>query len=128
MGIARWFPAAVASVYDGDTVRVSCDLGMDVWRYVNARLVIDAKIGINCIELKDPGGREARARVLELAPPGSPVTTTAYRWDKYGNRLDCQIMLPGGRNLAQMLVDEGYAVAWDGTGARPVPTWPIPGR
>lgn len=126
MGAPRVFPAVIVGAHDGDTVKVNCDLGLDVWRYVNARLVLDADTGINCIELRDPGGKEARDRLLQLAPPGSPVTVTSYRYDKYGDRIDCRLILPDGRNLAQILITDGYAVGWNGKGARPVPTWPIP--
>lgn len=118
----RTFPAVASSpAYDADTCYVLADLGFAVWRYVNVRLA-----GINARELRDPGGHEARDRLRQLMPVDTPVTLTALGWDKYGDRVDGQIILPDGRDVAAVLVAEGYAAVWDGTGARPVPPWPIP--
>jgi endonuclease YncB( thermonuclease family) len=120
----REYPAWVEKVYDGDTLTVFVDLGFDTWRHTDVRLVVTGKLGINAIELKDPGGKEARAELLRLAPLGSSVQVTSYGWDKYGGRIDAAIILADGRNLGEELVRAGWAAQWDGKGARPLPNWP----
>ena len=118
---ARIFPATVVGVHDGDTCFVLADLGFAVWRYVNVRLA-----GINAIELGQPGGKEARDHLRVLMPANSVVTLVAIGWDKYGDRVEGQLVLPDGRDIASVMVADGYAARWDGKGPRPVPPWPIP--
>lgn len=118
---ARTFPAVVTGVHDGDTVQVLADLGFAVWRYVNVRLA-----GINAIELGQPGGREARDHLRALLPVQTPVTLVALGWDKYGDRVDGHLVLPDGHDASVVMVADGYAAPWDGTGPKPSPTWPVP--
>jgi endonuclease YncB( thermonuclease family) len=108
-------------VYDGDTLTVLADLGFAVWRRVSVR--VD---GINAIELRAPGGLAAREHLKALLPAGGEVTLTSLGWDKYGDRVDGRITLPDGRDVGEVMVIDGYAARWDGTGARPTPPWPIP--
>ncbi len=117
----RVYPATVSSVRDGDSCAVMADLGFGVWRAVTVRLS-----GINAIELNQPGGTAARDHLLGLMPVGSRVTLISLGWDKYGDRTDALITLPGGRDVSAVMVADGYAAAWDGTGPRPVPPWPNP--
>lgn len=91
-----------------------------MWRYVNVRLV-----GINARELRDPGGHEARDHLRALLLVDLPVTLIALGWDKYGDRVDSKIILPDGRDVGDVMVADGYAAEWDGTGDRPTPPWPI---
>jgi endonuclease YncB( thermonuclease family) len=58
-------------------------------------------------------------------PGGTEVIVTSVGWDKYANRADCTVFVPGIGDLATRLIADGYAVEWDGTGPRPVPPWPI---
>jgi endonuclease YncB( thermonuclease family) len=118
---ARAFPATISSVYDGDSFTALADLGFSVWRYVNVRLN-----GCNAIELRNPGGHEAKQHVLELMPIGTAVTLTVTGWDKFGDRSDSFIALPDGRDLTATMIADGYAAAWDGKGPKPTPPWPIP--
>lgn len=119
---ARVFPATITSVYDGDSLSVLADLGFAVWRYVTVRLN-----GCNAIELRAPGGQEAKAHLLQLCPVGTPVALTALGWDKWGDRVDSRITLPNGIDLATAMIADGYAALWDGKGPRPTPPWPIAG-
>ena len=45
------------------------------------------------------------------------ITLTNYKWDKYGGRIDAVVSVDGV-DLSQTLIAAGYAVAYDGTGAR----------
>lgn len=117
----RVYPATVTSVHDGDSCTCLADLGWGVWRVVTVRLN-----GINAIELNQPGGREARDHLLGLLPLNSTITLVSMGWDKYGDRTDAAIVLPSGVDVAAQMVTDGFAVAWNGKGPRPVPPWPRP--
>jgi len=117
---ARVYPGTVASLHDGDTLRVTVSLGMNVSVLVDVRLS-----GINAAELATPAGKAALVHLATLAPVGTPVTVTCFGPDKYA-RWDCQIDTTAGVDLAQQMVADGYAAVWDGHGVAPVPPWPIP--
>lgn len=123
------YRAIVRDVHDGDTVSVDADLGFDVWRHTaHIRLA-----GISARELSMPGGPEARDYLAGALPLDTAVTV---RSSKAGHdpadvmsfdRYVIVVTLADGRDLAALLVDEGWAVPWDGK-SRPVPypPWPIP--
>ena len=101
----------VGYVYDGDTVEVVCD-----GQSLTARLV-----GFDTPETKEPGcaaeaalGARATERLRALVTTW-PVKMDSVGYDRYGRllaRLDV-----GGQDVADLLVDEGLAVHYDG-GAR----------
>jgi micrococcal nuclease len=122
VGPAYQYRAAVVRVVDGDTLILDVDLGFHVWlRGQSFRL-----LGCNARELHDPGGVEARDNLRNLfdLPAFRDVTLRTVKVDKFGGRFDATIMLTGGTDLVGMLIADGWAVAWDGTGERPVPSWP----
>jgi micrococcal nuclease len=119
----RTYPATVTGVHDGDSISCLADLGWGVWRAVTVRLA-----GINAQELAQPGGKEARDHLLGLMPIGTKVTLICLGVDKFGDRSDCLLTLPDGRDVAHQMVADGYAAAWTGQGPKPVPPWPVPAR
>lgn len=121
MASIRSYPGLVVRVTDGDSAAISVDLGWYTWRLSSIRL-----FGINAIELRDPGGAEARAHLAALLPAGQKVTVISHGPDKYGGRTGAQIILPDGRDVSTVMIADGYAVAWTGSGPRPTPPWPIP--
>lgn len=115
------FNAKVVSAYDGDTLTAMVDHGMALFSFRSVRI-----LGINCRELKDPGGKEARDHLLSLVPVDAPVIITSSSWDKYGGRIDGRLQAEFG-DVSDRMIQDGYAAAWNGVGTRPVPEWPIPG-
>lgn len=77
---------------DGDTLRVGPD---------RIRLR-----GINTPELNEPGGDAARERLAQLLQQG-PIRIVPYGQDVYGRTV--ADVFVGGRNVAEMLRQEGYA-------------------
>jgi micrococcal nuclease len=117
---AYTYSALVVRVVDGDTVRMDLSLGFKVWlRDQSFRL-----LGCNARELGEPGGKEARDHLATVLPAGLVVTLRSVKADKYGERFDAQIILPGGIDLVGQLVADGWAAVWSGRGDRPVPPWP----
>jgi len=122
------YRAVVAGVHDGDTITADVDLGWDIWRRAtHIRLA-----GISARELSQPGGEEAAAHLAGVLPAGTELVVqsvktghdpaTATSFERYV--LACT--LPDGRDLSQMLIAEGWAVAWDGRSKpTPYPYWPI---
>ncbi len=126
------YNATVLKPIDGDTVKVSLDLGCEV--SVIKRLRFN---GINTAESKgadkEAKGDAAAARTAELLPPGTRIRVKTHKAskknaadaiEKYG-RLLAEIWLldeagnPVGDTISDRLIAEGFAVAWDGKGARP---------
>lgn len=114
------FAATVMQVHDGDTLTVDLDLGFSVRTVQHLRL-----LGCNAIELGQPGGHEAKANLEQLVL-GRTVVVRTVKPDKFGGRYDAAVTLPDGRDLVPLLIADDWAVAWDGTGPKPVPPWPRP--
>lgn len=121
VGPAYRYEATVVRVVDGDTLILDVDLGFHVWlRGQSFRL-----LGCNARELHEPGGPEARDNLRDLLSTLlMPVTLRSVRVDKFGGRFDAAITLKGGADLVTALIADGWVAAWDGTGERPVPSWP----
>lgn len=118
------YPATVRRVIDGDTIEADLDAGLgEQWRTQSVRL-----LGVNAIEIGQPGGREAAANLTAvIARSGNAVTLRTAKPDKYGQRVDALVeLLADGSDLSALLVAAGWAAAWDGRGVRPVPAWPRP--
>jgi endonuclease YncB( thermonuclease family) len=120
---AGWeFPhCTVVRVKDGDTIELDIDLGFSITRRIAMRL-----LGLNAIELHDPGGAEAQANLAGLLPAGTPVSLVSVRDDKYAPRYDAVVTLRDGTPLAALLISTGWAAPWNGKGTAPVPDWPRP--
>lgn len=104
-------------VIDGDTFRCTVDLGFWVQVRMSCRLA-----GLNAPERRDPGGAESTAALAGLLTD-QDVTVRSVRPDKFAGRFDAQVYA-GAVHVNGWLVDHGFAVAWDGTGPRPVVPWP----
>jgi len=112
--------ATAVRVVDGDTLVLDIDLGFGVWRHQQ----VIRLIGCNAIEVKEPGGEEARANLASLLPAGTEVTVTSVKVDKFGPRYDAAVTLADGRDLVSVLVAGQWAAHWNGRGPRPFPPWP----
>lgn len=111
----------VTRVIDGDTIKV-----WDGMREHSVRLIgVDTpETSLNQKTVKDgnrwgipvgdiiQAGKEARAFVVSVAPPGSDVRLVldSRERDMYG-RLLVYVYLPDGQCLNEVLVREGYAIA-----------------
>lgn len=130
------YRATVVGIHDGDTIDVdivlwprgrskaNVDLGFQVHRDPRG-IVLERQsvrlFGCNAPELSTPAGKAARAYIETLVHVGDVVELVSHGWDKYGGRIDGQITLADGRDLAQTMIAAGQAAPWDGQGAKPVP-------
>jgi endonuclease YncB( thermonuclease family) len=114
------YNATVVSVHDGDTIKVDLDQGLDEWHHrLNVRFM-----GCNAAELGTAGGDAAAVNLKALLPPGTQVVLRSVAWDKFGGRVDADVIEVDGSDLIQQLITEQWLIPWDGTGTRPVPPWP----
>lgn len=95
---------------DGDTVEVELDQGFDDAKHLPLRVR-----GINCPELDQLGGEEAKAFSESACPPGQFFVVQVYRrpsgrYEKTWDRYAADITLPNGEQLADHLVLAGLGV------------------
>ena len=86
----------VSKVYDGDTITLSTAQG-------------PAKIrlyGIDCPELRQEGGQEARSGLLALLGQSAPVSVVSLARDRYKRHVGL-VVTPGGQVVNHRLVGEG---------------------
>jgi len=97
----------VIEVHDGDTVRLLCDAGADAGLFPKLRIA-----GVDCPELRAPGGREAREFTAQhLAAARSITVTIHYRsFDRW-----VATVLVDGLDFARVLIDAGHATPWPPT-------------
>lgn len=129
------YTATVTRIHDGDTLFVDVlltkagkaktpvDLGFNVWRTPRGTEVMGQSvrlIGCNAPELATPAGKAALAFIETLLKAGDTVKLLDDGWDKYGGRIDGNVALADGSDLTAAMIAAGHAVAWDGTGVKPV--------
>ncbi len=108
------YRAFVLGVYDGDTITVMLDLGMNITRKASCRLV-----GIDTPEIrtKTAGEKEAayeaRDRVRDLILDKQITIHSIAKPDKYG-RLLVNVWTEDGRCVNDLLIAEKHAVPYDG--------------
>jgi len=110
VSIPTWvytFPALIDVWYDGDTPVVH--RGSKPGEVIHGEHV--RVEGINAPELSQPGGKEARDYATSICPPGTLVTLTASRKDKYGRFL-ARVILPDGSDFSARMIESGHAVAY----------------
>lgn len=110
------FPVNEYRVIDGDTVEVYIDMGFNLTKKTGVRI-----IGVNAPE-KTGNEKEAGLAVTDevikwLA--GTPIYCKYEKEDKYGGRIDGDIIRSDGQRLSDFLIKSSYAKVYDGTSALP---------
>ena len=98
------YKAMVIKVIDGDTVKLSVDLGFRLHWDVNCRLA-----GINAKELGS-GGEEARDHLKRILPQYCIVDIVSRQLDKYGRPV--VEILYNGININTKMLNDGMAVKY----------------
>jgi endonuclease YncB( thermonuclease family) len=118
-----WPDSVITRVIDGDTLDATLtrDIGFDGKVVFPVRLRLNR---INALPANRELGLRCKGRVLALTA-GARLTIVTGRGYKYGapagktGEWMAEVILTDGRNLSDLLVAEGLAVYWDGTGPRP---------
>jgi micrococcal nuclease len=108
------YKATVDRVVDGDTLKITVDLGFTVLWRSSCRFY-----GVNTPELKskDPDtknrAKEAKGYVTECLPIGTEILIHSRELDKYGRPLvDIYFGEEFKRHLNKELIDKNYAMAF----------------
>lgn len=119
--IYRW---PVLRVVDGDTIAVIVpNLPPELWEVKIRVKNIDTpetrrgRGGAKCdkeIEL----GNAATEFVVDLIEQSDSITFTNVEWGKWGGRVAADVYIDG-KLLSNILLDNGYAQPYDGTGSKP---------
>lgn len=113
MRLAGPFPAEVLTVIDGDTfeARVTVWLGHEVTTRVRLLGIDAAEMGSECAEERELAAlsRAALDRML-----GRRVLLGDVRFDKYGGRVLARALDEAGRDVAQRMLADGYALSYEG--------------
>jgi endonuclease YncB( thermonuclease family) len=109
--------------HDGDTISLEVRLG---WGIMVGEPFTFRVLGLNCPELKAPGGPQAWEFTSRwFAGAGDekwPFVVESVKFDKFGGRFDGHIWrVRDGANLADDLIAAGHAAPWDGRGPKPTP-------
>lgn len=108
------YRATVLSIHDGDTFTVDVDLGVRIHWQGSLRTA-----GYNAPEVygpSKPAGDAATAYVETLVPIGSTIYLDSLAFESGGNedhfgRMLAAVTLADGRDLAQLMIGSGHAVA-----------------
>jgi micrococcal nuclease len=114
---ANPYDMVVTKVTDGDTIRVATP-------WLPPELGDDIAIRILGIDTPEKGGRaqcekeaalgeEATNFAKSVIKVGDTVQVNILQWDKFGGRINADVFV-NGQNFAQMQIDKGLAVPYDG--------------
>lgn len=108
-------PATVDYVLDGDTFAARVSLDEDVEITVRVRLInVDTpELNGDCQAEIDAAHR-AKQRLEDLLQLGTVVELKNIKDDKYLGRIDANVILSDGRDVGDVLVDDGLARRYNG--------------
>jgi endonuclease YncB( thermonuclease family) len=114
----------ITSVTDGDTFRI------DANPWIKMPELARISVRVDGIDTPEKGGnanceqerRNAAAATAftkrMLLESGNQVALTGVRWDKYGGRILAKVELANGEDLSAKMIEMGYAMPYDGKGAK----------
>jgi endonuclease YncB( thermonuclease family) len=110
----------IIKIHDGDTVKVSLDLGFN--------LTIEYSIRIDGVDTPEVTGtekeagkvvREVAIKWINEAQAKGPLYAIYNGFGKYANRFVGDVLDIDGNSLSQYLLDNGWTKPWDGKGPSP---------
>ena len=108
-------PATVDYVFDGDTFAATAHVADGVDVDVRVRLInVDTPEMHGECEYETRRANAARERLMELLPRDSVVELKNIKDDKYLGRIDANVILPDGRDVGRVLIDEKFGRAYSG--------------
>jgi len=99
----------VRYVHDGDTIMITLPKMPAPLDKASVRLLgIDTpEMASKCLD-ENKKALEAKAKLNELIGNSKTLTLTDYKWDKYGGRIDANVIV-NSKNLSQELIKAGLA-------------------
>lgn len=113
--IAYAMPATVGYVYDGDTFAATVHVDKNTDVDVRVRLInVDTPEMRGKCPTEIKRANAARERLMKLMPRGTVVELENIKDDKYVGRIDANVVLPDGRDVGRVLINERYGRAYSG--------------
>jgi len=112
---AHGMPATVDYIYDGDTFAAFAHVSDDISVPVRVRLInVDTpEIHGEC-DSEIVAANRARDRLGELIPVGCRVELKNIGDDKYLGRIDANVIMPDGRDVGDVLIQEKLGRPYSG--------------
>jgi len=108
-------PATVGYVFDGDTFAAVVHMDKNTNVDVRVRLInVDTPEMNGKCESEKQRANAARNRLMALIPVGSVVELKNIKDDKYSGRIDANVILPDGRDVGRILINEKLGRAYSG--------------
>ncbi len=105
----------VLYVIDGDTFAAVVSIGDDIEVTTKIRILdIDAPEIKGKCESEINRAYLAKEKLQELLPKGSSITLDKLKDDKYLGRINAIVVNESGKNVSDVLMDSGLAVAYSG--------------
>ncbi len=111
--VAGPVPAAVTRVLDGDTIEVRAEvwLGIELTSHVRIRGIDAPELHSTCAAERTMA-EAAKDRLTTLV--GDTVSLAHIEQDKYGGRVDADVINAAGADLGAAMIAAGLARAYDG--------------
>ena len=114
-GAVYAIPATVGYVYDGDTFAAVAHIDNKTDINVRVRLInVDTPEMHGDCDSEIRRANAARNRLMELIPNGSTVELKNIKDDKYAGRIDANVILPNGRAVGKILINEKLGRPYSG--------------
>ena len=108
-------PATVDYVFDGDTFSALVAISKNTNVDTRVRLInVDTPEMNGKCESEKQGAVRARERLMQLVPRGTIVELKNIKDDKYPGRIDANVILPDGRDVGNVLINENLGRRYNG--------------
>lgn len=108
-------PATVDYVFDGDTFAAVAHVDKNTDVDVRVRLInVDTPEMNGACDDEVRRANMARKRLMQLVPRGTVVELKNIKDDKYAGRIDANVILPDGRDVGKILINEKLGRAYSG--------------
>jgi endonuclease YncB( thermonuclease family) len=135
----HWPDTAVTEVVDGDTIDAILAITHDIGFGSSSTHQHHVRLRLNRVNAPKLangylGERGRAARGFVIAHTVDPVHVVTIGPYKFGGPKDytgewmAEVLLPDGRNLSDLMVENGHAVYWNGQGPRPNDLWQVTQR
>jgi endonuclease YncB( thermonuclease family) len=127
VGVWQWPQSRIRNVVDGDTVDSTLIRLVDIGFNITNTVTLPMRLRlarINAARSSSAKGKRAKELVIARTADVDLHITTMKSY-KYGGPEDkmseymAEVTLPDGANLSDLLVAQGLATYWDGSGPRP---------
>jgi endonuclease YncB( thermonuclease family) len=117
------YQVEITSVTDGDTFRIDARPWIKMPELARISVRVDGidtpeKNAKTCEQERRNAAAATAFTKRMLLASGNQAVLTDVRWDKYGGRILAKVELTNGEDLSAKMIEMGYAMPYDGKGAK----------